>query len=115
QLLYFNACTTENYIPSLRDPAKFPGRNTKNTDVIGTTIPAYLATGPDHVLGFLSTVARRGSMNDFVAAEDKREADETQQFMDQGVDPEKTALDVKRAGGTFFESGFVDNGANRFI
>jgi peptidoglycan hydrolase-like protein with peptidoglycan-binding domain len=114
QLLYFNACTTENYMENLRDPTKFAGRTTKNTDIIGSTIPTRLATGADHVLGFVDMLANRRSINDWAAAENKREADMIQGFLDQGYSAaDLDGVDVKRAQGTFFESGFVENAANR--
>jgi peptidoglycan hydrolase-like protein with peptidoglycan-binding domain len=114
QLLYFNACTTENYMDNLRDPAKFLGRNPANTDILGTTIPTRLATGADHVLSFVNMVQTRGTVNSMVAANNKREQDMIQSFIDQGyTDSDLNERTKKLAGGTLFESGFADNAANR--
>jgi hypothetical protein len=113
QLLYFNACTTENYMPNLRDPAKFPGRNPGNTDVLGTTIASYIATGADNTLSFVKMLAGRGSVNAFAEESNKREADLTQHFIDTGVETDKGPNDVKRASALVFESGFADNSGNK--
>jgi len=116
QLLYFNACTTENYMQNLRDPAKFLGRDPKNTDILGTTIATRLATGADHVLGFVNMVQTRGTVNKLVADNNKREQDMIQHFMDQGyTDDDLNERTKKLAGGTLYESGFADNAANRVL
>jgi peptidoglycan hydrolase-like protein with peptidoglycan-binding domain len=114
QLLYFNACTTENYMENLRDPQKFLGRNTANTDILGSTIPTRIATGADHVLGFVSMLSGRRSVNEWTAAENARESAYIQSLLDQGYSAaDLDGVDAARARGTFFESGFADNASNR--
>lgn len=112
QLLYMNACTTDNYMPNMRDPAKFPGRNAQNTDIIGTTIASYIATGADNTLDFVKMLSGRKSVNWFTDEANKREANLTKEFIDRGVETDKNDADVKRAGALLFESGFADNSSN---
>ncbi|GIW72206.1 MAG: hypothetical protein KatS3mg102_1748 [Planctomycetota bacterium] len=107
QLLYFNACSTENYLPNLRE--RFPGRNTANTDIVTTTLPTYIASGPEHVLNFVSGLTGRASMN----AIEERAARVEVGWMDYF--DERDA--VRRAYGenTLVGSGFIGNRGNRVV
>jgi len=114
QVLYFQACTTENYLPSLRDARIFPGRDRANTDVIGTTIPMRIATAPLHVLGFVSMLCEGRSVGAFVDEANERERAYIRSLLDAGIPPAQLdGVDEARARGALFESGFADNAANR--
>ena len=106
QLLYFSACSTENYLPNLR--SRFPGRDNSNTDIVATTIPTWVATGSDHALGFVTGVTSRQSMN---AIGDTINGNERAQSVAFGV----TGRKLRTNDGTIRESGFLDNPGNRYV
>ncbi len=111
QLLYFNACTTANYLPALRE--RFPERDAQNTDVVGSTIPLRIATAPDHVLAFTAMLGDRTSVSAFVEGAGEREASFVRRLLGRGQSIESLGIDEVRAGQPLFESGFADNRANR--
>jgi peptidoglycan hydrolase-like protein with peptidoglycan-binding domain len=107
QLLLFNACSTETYLPHLR--REMSGRDTGNTDIVATTLPTYLASGAQHVLGFVDGVTNRRSMNEI---EDTAGATE-QYWVDRFDDRENHHFE--RAGAVQTSSGFIGNRGNRLV
>jgi hypothetical protein len=106
QVLCFTACSTEEYLHNLRDPATF-GRDHANTDIITTTLPTRLGAYDQHALRFLQGVTSRESNNTMLGDMSRRE----QAYLRRvGM----TDL-VDRAGHTFTESGFLTNPGNRRI
>lgn len=106
QLLVFNGCSTEEYLPMMRDQRVF-GRNAGNTDVIATTIPTSGATSGAHLVRFLNGVTRRESNNSLLAAQNVIERSHRERFDDQ--------LGAERARTTYTESGFLGNDGNRRV
>jgi hypothetical protein len=108
QLLYFNACTTSNYLPALRE--RFGGRDADNTDVVGTTIPMRIATGPEHVLAFTAMLADRSSVSALVTEAGRRESAFVESLAARGIPIESLPPDAaRRVHRPLFESGFADN------
>lgn len=104
QLLIFNACSTEEYAPNLRNPRVF-GRDMQDTDMITTTIPTRLASGSAHTLGFLDGVMRRDSTTAMTQAQSRVEQDTLRGF---GMTAE-----IPGAGMTYSTSGFLGNSDTR--
>lgn len=106
QLLVFNGCSTEEYLPMLRDQRVF-GRNSTNTDVIATTIPTSSGTRGAHLVRFLEGLTRRESNNTLFAAQNAVERNFRASFGD--------TVGADRARATYTESGFLGNDSNRRV
>lgn len=106
QVLCFAGCTTENYLPNLRNPQLF-GRNHDDTDIITTTLPTKVATGATHALRFIQGVTTGESNNTMLGAMSGNES-----AYNRRIGEDDSAA---RAGHTFTESGFLSNGSNRVV
>jgi peptidoglycan hydrolase-like protein with peptidoglycan-binding domain len=109
QLLYFQACTTRNYLPALRDPQLFADRSVRNTDIVLTTVPMEIATAPEHVLSFVHMICSRGSLDSFETEENARELAFVARLRDAGLlSPGEPAAPAELAG-AITDSGFLDD------
>lgn len=104
QLLIFNACSTEEYLNNLRNPAIF-GRDMGNTDIITTTMPTRIATNVDHTMGFLDGLMRRDTTRAMVTQQSRVEVD----FLNRhGMTSEARDAEM-----TYSTSGFLGNEGTR--
>jgi peptidoglycan hydrolase-like protein with peptidoglycan-binding domain len=110
QLVYFNACSTDNYLENLR--GRFPGRTNDNTDFVTTTIPTYLASGADHTLNFVSGILEQSSINEVESQGNDLEVSWVNHF---GVDSAEDERRLGEAGGTVHSNGFLGNPGNRLV
>jgi len=114
QLLFFNACSTEEYNHNLRDTGAFAGRDRGNTDVVGSTIPTRLGTNGDHLVRFMQGITARESMTSINRAQSSIEVAYLERLRDQGATGEDWNKLIPTARYTYSESGFLDNAGNKF-
>ncbi len=107
QLMYFNGCSTENYLPNLR--SRFPGRTNDNTDILTTTRAGSFSAMGDEQFALLNGIMNRRSMNDINRQIGAHNEAWAQQYA--GGD----AAERARARGQIAESGFIGNRGNRLI
>jgi peptidoglycan hydrolase-like protein with peptidoglycan-binding domain len=101
RLLFFDGCSTENYIPGLKKNMK--GVSNDNVDIVGSTMPLSFATGPTQLLNFVSGVTGRKSIDEINRANNAAEA--------RYASPDEKL----RAENAMFASGFLGNRANRVL
>ncbi|MFC1706618.1 peptidoglycan-binding protein [Planctomycetota bacterium] len=110
QLLYFGACSTENYLENLRN--RFPGRSNDNTDIFGTTTPTFVASGAEHTDLFVEGILGRRSVNDINDRINDNEVGWHEYFGPDGAEDER---DMANARGTMMDNGFLGNRHNRLV
>ncbi|HVY60997.1 MAG TPA: peptidoglycan-binding domain-containing protein [Planctomycetota bacterium] len=99
RLLFFDACSSENYIPSLKSGLK--GAADANTDIVASTMPLSFGSGPAQLLNMVSGVTGRKSIDAINRMNDDAE-------IAAGGDPVK-------AKAAMLASGFLGNSGNRAI
>jgi putative peptidoglycan binding protein len=107
QLLIFDACNTEEYLHNLRDPSVFSGRSMVNTDII-TTAHESIRPFASPAVRFLQGLTCRESNNSMIAGQVEIERAQIRAW---GSNPD----DLRDAGHTFVESGFLGNADNRVV
>ncbi|MCK5690795.1 peptidoglycan-binding protein [Myxococcota bacterium] len=106
QVLFFNGCSTENYLHNLRSN-QFAGRDMDNTDIIATTRTSLVIAGPDQVGTFVNGLMERESMSTMMEEMNQVQQDIYMEF-DMPVDAEESR-------NIYISNGLSANSATRTI
>ncbi len=102
QVIVMQACSTTEYLDSMRDGSKFAGRNDTNTDIIATNNVTWVGASAEHNLGFLKGFTSRQSNRAMLDQHNEIEMNYSRRI---GQPPDEH-------NNTFASSGFLNNAAN---